>query len=465
MSSTVPSKMEVFIGLVERRISRIVPRMDGPEGHSAEYVQRLSLGWLLLLFVGPFFYGYVVHFFLKGMLVAAGLMLFGAVFITLAIVLYLVPFGKKIGAREFKAIVVIGVFLPLILCHVDVIRLHGRLEYIGWIFLYPSLAFFLLGEKGGLIVIGILAALGIFALVFQTPGWVQPIDQQTLIVQCLMAILSTTLIALFYERTMRQTLDRFIASEKESKLHAAQAEKASRAKTEFLANMSHELRTPLNHVIGFTELVLDDAGPGLSTIHRESLADALGSARHLLSLINDVLDTAQVEAGTFELVREEVDLRALLEQSLTVVKDSARRGGIELSAEIAEMPVRAWVDERRLKQILYNILSNAVKFSPQGGKILLRACLSADEAAPVLEVSVSDHGIGIRAEDLGRLFVPFQRIQGNATALSGTGLGLSLARTLVELHGGRIWAESDGEQKGATFRFTIPLSGNQPTAR
>ena len=339
------------------------------------------------------------------------------------------------------------------------IRLNGRLEYIGWMFLYPSLAFFLLGEKGGLIVIGVLAVLGTFALAYQPPGWVQTIDQQTLKIQCVMAILSTSLIALFYETTRRQTLDRSIASEKESRLHAAQAEKASTAKTEFLANMSHELRTPLNHVIGFTELVLDDAGPRLSPVHREALTDALGSARHLLSLINNVLDTARVEAGSFELERGEVALAELFERSLDVVRESAARGGIELVTLIAGIPATALVDGRRLQQVLENILSNAVKFSPQGGKIVLRASLvEREDQHGYLQVSVSDSGVGIRAEDIGKLFVPFQRVGGSSAArLSGTGLGLSLARTFVELHGGRIWAESDGEGTGATFRFTIPL--------
>ena len=136
--------------------------------------------------------------------------------------------------------------------------------------------------------------------------------------------------------------------------------------------MSHELRTPLNHVIGFTELVLDDAGPGLSPIHRESLADALGSARRLLSLINDVLDTARVESGKLELEPGEVALAELFEQSLGVIGEKSHRAGIEISSEIADIPATAWVDERRLKQVLDNILSNAVKFSPRGGAIVLR---------------------------------------------------------------------------------------------
>jgi signal transduction histidine kinase len=448
----------IFIDLVERRISS--------RHYSPEYVQRLSFGWLLLIFVGPFFLGYGIHFVATGMLVAAGLMFFGAAFIATAIILYLVPTRRKVGAGGFKAIVVVGVFLPLVLCHADVLWLNGRLEYIGWVFLYPSLAYFLLGEKGGLLFIGILAVIVAIGLAFQPRGWIQTLEPTTLTVQCGMALLSTSLIALFYERTRRQTLDRLLVSERklrlssqESLLHAAQAEKANRAKTEFLANMSHELRTPLNHIVGFTELVLDDAGPGLSAMHRESLADALDSARHLLSLINDVLDAARVEEGKIELARSEVDLAALLGQSANVMKGDAQRGGIELSVETHGIPARAWVDERRLKQVLSSLLSNAVKFTPPGGRVVVRACVHDEiPAARILEISVSDTGMGIRNEDLGRLFVPFQRIERSGTsALSGTGLGLSLAKSFVELHGGRIWAESEGEQRGTTFRFTIPL--------
>jgi signal transduction histidine kinase len=162
-------------------------------------------------------------------------------------------------------------------------------------------------------------------------------------VQCVLAIVSTSLIALFYERTRRQTLHRLVesdaklrlsnrelaAAERESNMHAEQAEAASRAKSEFLANMSHELRTPLNHVIGFTELVLDDAGPVLSSMQKESLTDSLNSARHLLSLINDILDTARVEAGKVELERGEVDLADLLVGRPAQVESGAVQSSFE----------------------------------------------------------------------------------------------------------------------------------------
>jgi signal transduction histidine kinase len=455
----------------QRRLNRM--RVDpAPRGsHSPDYQQRLTFGWLLLLFVGPFFYGYAVHFLLARLWIAAGLMLFGAAYITLAIILYLVPIGRRIDERGFRAIVIVGLFLPLLLCHIDVIWLKGKLEYIAWVFLYPSLGFFLLGERGGLILIGALGGIAGCALAFHPLGRIQPVDPATLEIQCALAIVSITLIALFYEKTRRQTLDRLIesenklrlsnqelaAAERESTLHALQAEEASGAKEEFLANMSHELRTPLNHVIGFTELVLDDAGAVLTPQQKESLGDALGSARHLLCLINDVLDTAEGESGSVELARADTDIAALLRRSLNVVRDASARRGIELSARIGVLPPRAWVDGRRLVQVLYNLLSNAVKFTPRGGRILLQA--DVHDAGPrTLEVSVSDTGIGIRAEELDKLFAPFQRLQGSGKPKTpGTGLGLCQARNLVELHGGRIWAESDGDHRGASFHFTIPL--------
>jgi signal transduction histidine kinase len=234
------------------------------------------------------------------------------------------------------------------------------------------------------------------------------------------------------------------------------AQESDRMKSEFLANMSHELRTPLNHVIGFTELVLEDEVKRLDQAHRESLTEVYSSAQHLLSLINDVLDMAKVEAGRVELERKDVDLTALLQHSLAAGKQSAARRGVLVSAEIGDIPKQGWVDERRLLQILLNLLENAVKFTEPGGSVLLRA----GECTPgILEITVSDSGVGIQHEDLERIFLPFERAKGMVGArFPGTGLGLSLVRRLVELHGGRIWAESAGEGKGATFRFTLPVT-------
>jgi signal transduction histidine kinase len=459
--------------------------LAGKEDLSQEYIQSLNFGWLLLIFLGPFFYAYAIHFLIDRSTVAFGLMLFGAISITIMIFLYIIPSTRKIGVHGFRMIILIGVFVPLILVNIDVIWLQARLEYVPWLFLLPPLVFSLLGEKGGIHLICLLGVIGILGLIFPLRGHGRAFDLQSFKLQCMLAISCCCLVAIALERTRRQTLGRLIDSEKhlrktildlieaegEARRNLRQAERASRAKSEFLANMSHELRTPLNHVIGFTELVLDDAGPELSTNNRESLGDVLNSARHLLSLINDTLDMSRIEAGKIELACTEVELAPLLQKSLNIVKDSALRKEIGLFAELDDIPARVWVDERKLTQVLYNLLSNAVKYTPHGGRVVVTAhtCTPdtpGDDGRSAVEISVSDTGIGLRADECAKLFVPFQRIENPSNRNTpGTGLGLSLARKLVELHGGRIWAESSGEQKGTTFRFTIPLGSRENGCR
>jgi signal transduction histidine kinase len=234
---------------------------------------------------------------------------------------------------------------------------------------------------------------------------------------------------------------------------------SDKLKSEFLAHMSHELRTPLHHVIGFTELVLDEAGDRLGAPHREDLEDVLKSGKYLLSLINEVLDFSRVQSGRLELVKEDVNLGVLLKDSLKVVADSAQRGAVQVQLALDDIPAFISVDERKLKQVLYNLLSNAVKFTPPGGRVVLDARTTESS---FLLVSVSDTGIGLASEDLERVFLPFESIHRKQSAkYPGTGLGLSLARKYVELHSGRIWAESQGKDQGSTFRFTIPLAKSQ----
>jgi signal transduction histidine kinase len=234
------------------------------------------------------------------------------------------------------------------------------------------------------------------------------------------------------------------------------AEIANHTKSEFLANMSHELRTPLNHILGFTELVVDGHAGELNETQKEYLNDVHQSSSHLLSLINDILDLSKVEAGKLELQPSTVDLGVLLENSMIMVKEKALKHGINLSNEINGIPESIEADERKLKQIMYNLMSNAVKFAPEGGKVSLSAqtCNSSE-----VEISVSDTGIGISPEDLERIFSPFEQVEtSKSRKYQGTGLGLSLTKRMVELHGGKIWVESEGEGKGATFNFTIPMT-------
>jgi signal transduction histidine kinase len=258
------------------------------------------------------------------------------------------------------------------------------------------------------------------------------------------------------------------------------AEAANRAKSEFLANMSHELRTPLNHIIGFNELVLDKSYGELNPVQEDFLNDVLQSSRHLLSLINDILDLSKVEAGKMELNLTPVYLLPLLENSLVMVKEKAQKSGIALHTEWGNLPESIQADERKLKQILYNLLANAVKFTPNGGMVHLYANqyqLSESEiqearglnSEPTIEtselngayvqISIRDTGIGLLKENLVRIFNPFEQVDNSARRkFQGTGLGLSLARQLVEMHGGRIWAESTGIEQGSTFHFVLPVS-------
>jgi len=261
------------------------------------------------------------------------------------------------------------------------------------------------------------------------------------------------------------------------------AETANLAKSEFLANMSHELRTPLNHIIGFTELVVDKNFGEINEVQQEYLGDALHSSRHLLSLINDILDLSKVEAGKLELQLSDVNLKMILENSLVMIKEKAMKHGIKLLTNMDDIPETITVDERKFKQIMYNLLSNAVKFTPDGGEICLTADL-ADGSLPIadsnmekvsdqglrakshelkasqkfIRISVTDSGIGIKQEDLERIFNPFEQVENSASRrFQGTGLGLSLTKQLVELHGGRIWVESEVEGKGSAFRFVFSI--------
>lgn len=232
------------------------------------------------------------------------------------------------------------------------------------------------------------------------------------------------------------------------------ADAANRAKSDFLANMSHELRTPLNSIIGFCEVLSGQAYGPMNEKQQDYLNDVLTSGQHLLSLINDILDLSKVEAGKMELALTTFSLKQLLEQSFIMIKEKALKHNIALSSEIADEIGEINADERKLKQIVYNLLSNAVKFTPDGGKIGIRARITDEQ----VEVAVWDTGIGISGEDQAKLFEKFTQLGGPyVEKVEGTGLGLALAKSLVELHGGKIRVESEGKDKGTTFSFTLPV--------
>ena len=232
-----------------------------------------------------------------------------------------------------------------------------------------------------------------------------------------------------------------------------QIEAANRHKSEFLANMSHELRTPLNAIIGFSEVLGERLFGELNEKQAEYTEDILSSGRHLLSLINEILDLSKVEAGRMELELATFDLPLAIDNARTFVRERATRHGITLDVTIDERLGDFVGDERKIKQILLNLLSNAVKFTPEGGRI----GIDARQADGVVEISVSDTGVGIAPEDQARIFEEFRQVGADyAHKSEGTGLGLTLAKKFVELHGGRIWVESE-VGKGSTFTFTLPI--------
>jgi signal transduction histidine kinase len=227
---------------------------------------------------------------------------------------------------------------------------------------------------------------------------------------------------------------------------------ASRHKSEFLANMSHELRTPLNAIIGFSEVLVDRMFGELNEKQDEYLKDIYASGQHLLSLINDILDLSKVEAGRMELEATDFDLPSAIDNALILVRERASRRGITLGHSVDERLGTIRGDERKVKQVLLNLLSNALKFTPEGGRIDVRA----GEHDEVAEVSVADTGVGIAPEDQEAVFEEFRQVGTADKKVEGTGLGLALSRKFIELHGGRIWVTS-AVGVGSTFTFTLPV--------
>jgi signal transduction histidine kinase len=393
------------------------------------------------------------------------------------------------------------------------VGVSGLLSRIQWAYICPVLAFTCLGLKEGCYwTLSALALTFILLENLQTQS-VPPSFMRDFEVRSLMAlvILGAISFALKYginlaqarlvrnqaqlERSGRESREAYEELKKETEERervqrvlarseeAVEAlESANRAKSAFLGNMSHELRTPLNHIMGFTELILGKNLGGLTDTQEEYLNDVLQSSRHLLSLINDVLDISKVEAGKMNLDAGEVDLRSLLENSLDIVREKAAKAGISLTANVSSAPEAIRADERKIKQVIFNLLSNAVKFTPDGGAVTITArslsvvqgrlmnrdgaiasLLKDDPQRPwmdgaYVEISVADSGIGLAPEDLERIFDPFEQVDNSSSRpYQGTGLGLTLTRRLVELHGGRIWAESEGVGRGSVFRFVLPV--------
>jgi signal transduction histidine kinase len=239
---------------------------------------------------------------------------------------------------------------------------------------------------------------------------------------------------------------------REIEIKSRQLEVASQHKSEFLANMSHELRTPLNAIIGFSEVLTDRMFGELNEKQEEYIKDIYASGTHLLSLINDILDLSKIEAGRMELELTDFHLPTALDNALTLVRERAGRRNINLQMSVDERLGEVRADERKIRQVVLNLLSNAIKFTPEGGRIEVGA-VPRDE---FVEVSVSDTGVGIAPQDQEAVFEEFRQVGTAEKKAEGTGLGLTLCRKFIELHGGRIWVKSQVGM-GSTFTFTIPV--------
>lgn len=228
---------------------------------------------------------------------------------------------------------------------------------------------------------------------------------------------------------------------------------AAEAKNMFLANMSHELRTPLNGIIGFAEFLVDGKPGPLNAKQEEYLGDILKSGKHLLQLINDVLDLAKIEAGKMDFSPESFEIAKAVGEVCAIVQPLARRKSIRLTVDIASSVGEVFLDQQRFKQVLYNLLSNAIKFTDEKGSVSVRG---RDLGLDKIEMVVTDSGIGIKPDDLKRLFAEFEQVDsGPSRRYEGTGLGLALTRKIIDLQGGAISVESEVD-KGSTFEVVLP---------
>lgn len=259
-------------------------------------------------------------------------------------------------------------------------------------------------------------------------------------------------------RSSYAMLEQRIAEKTEHLQRAVSAlKRANRMKSEFLANMSHELRTPLNAIIGFAEVLKDKLCGDLNAEQEDFVKDIHSSGRHLLQMINDILDLSKIEAGKMELQYEVFLVSDAIEEVYTILKGLAKKKQLQLKTVIQEDVKDIEADRVKFKQILYNLLSNAIKFTPQNGTITTNAAIVDGK----MQVSVSDSGIGIKPDDQGKVFKEFWQADSSfSRKYEGTGLGLALTRRIVEMHGGNIWFESE-YGKGSTFYFAIPVTKSQ----
>jgi len=256
---------------------------------------------------------------------------------------------------------------------------------------------------------------------------------------------------------LQERIEELTTANEEMKRLNNELERINQFKDEFLANMSHELRTPLNSIIGFSEVLIDGLTGDLNEEQEEFIENILSSGQHLLSLINDILDLSKIRSGQMELNQEKVSCPEFIEDIAHTVRGVMKSKEQEYTQHIADEITALWVDEKKIKQVLVNLLGNASKFTPREGKISLEVEKIVKDDVPFIRFAVADNGIGIKEDDYQMIFDEFRQVDGShRREYEGTGLGLPIAKKLVELHGGSIWVES-AITEGTTFYFTIPF--------
>jgi signal transduction histidine kinase len=435
----------------------VVLAQDDETSLEAAYQKRILR---YLVFIGaPFIVAYGVYsLFLAAPWYIESLYLFSVVILGVGFAILMRPMGAARFLRVHR-LVSIGYIGSLLTVQVISIAVLNRVEFSAWILLYPSMAFLFMSKTDGLpsvIVCGIAFFLPLFLAgsVQVSPSGVLTLKANLVLIFVLIAACT-----LFIENTRRRFQSDLVRRQRDLLRMKEAAEAASRAKSEFLANMSHELRTPLNHIIGFTELLLETPAERREETSVEFLSDVLASGKHLLILVNDVLDLSRVEEGKLELSVGPVAAAEVLGKSARLVQERALKKNITISIAPGVPALSFRGDSSRLTQVLVNLLVNAVKFTPGGGSVTT-GCRVVDGETPGekwVEFSVSDNGIGILSDQMPLLFERFSRLP-HHHAEQGAGLGLALSRGLVERHGGRIWADSKGEGMGSTFRFVVPAS-------
>ncbi len=329
----------------------------------------------------------------------------------------------------------------------------------------------------------ILEHLGIVQTLKINPDYYMPWRYQVAIMFVEVPLLFiVAFISSYTAQLLKNNREKLQRQNEELRVALIKASESDRLKSEFLANISHELRTPLHAIIGFSDLLNNHHFGELNEKQKDSVKDINTSGKHLLSIINDLLDLSKMEAGKMDLDISEINLKMLLENSLNIFGKLAHGRGNQLLPDIDDCPETMQADERMVRQIIYNLLSNAIKFTPEGGSIKLSAhhltrannhwltkkgeivflpVINGYEMTKhkqLVKVSVSDNGIGLKKEDMKLIFKPFVQVDGSKSRrYQGTGLGLSLTKQFVELHKGSIWVQSEGEDKGCTFHFVIPV--------